>query len=182
MMGNYSGNKTYKYYIDDKNCLPLNKTATHISYEYANVTKEVFGKSYQGRNLEAFIITPKNNKYTKTFVMNFAIHGFEDWYSRDGQVLTAEANSLVQYYASNPDKLRNFRLVIIPCLNPDGTIAGTNNNRANSTAFGRCTANHIDMNRDFPSCNAVESRAFKALLSKTDPTSILIFTAGLISQ
>lgn len=168
MQGNYGGRKTYKYYIDEKSALPLNKKATHISYEYANVTKETFGKSYQGRSLEAFVITPKG-KYTKTFVMTFAIHGFEDWYSRDGKVLTEEANALVEYYAKNPSMLKNFRLVIIPCLNPDGTIAGNNNNRANYYAFGRCTANHIDMNRDFPSCKAVESYALKSFLNKYKP-------------
>ena len=169
MKGNYSGTKTYTYYIDESTCLPLNKTATHISYEYSNVEKYVFGSSYQNRNLEAFIITPTNGKYTKTFVMNFAIHGFEDWYSRDGQVLTQEANRLVEYYAKNPDKLKSFRLVIIPCLNPDGAIAGVNNKRETYDAFGRCTANHIDMNRDFPSCRAVESKAMKNLLNKYKP-------------
>ncbi len=169
MIGNYSGTKTFKYYIDDANILPLNKTATHISYEYANVKKEVFGKSVQGRNLEAFIITPSNGKYTKTFFMTFAIHGFEDSYSRDGQLLTAEGNKLVEYYAKNPDMLKNFRLVIVPCLNPDGTISGVNNQRACSTAFGRCTANHVDMNRDFASFYAIESRYLKDFLNKYRP-------------
>ncbi len=169
MIGNYGGSKTYTYYIDESSCLSLNKTATHISYLYSNVQKYVYGKSYQGRNLEAFIITPTDNSYTKTYVMTFAIHGFEDWYSRDGKVLTAEANKLVEYYAKNPDKLKNFRLVIIPCVNPDGTIAGSNNSRASSSAFGRCTANHIDMNRDFPSAKAVESKALKSLLSTYQP-------------
>lgn len=169
MNGNYSGTKTYTYYIDAKNCLPLNRTATHISYQYANVQKYVYGTSYQGRNLEAFIITPSNGKYTKTFFMTFSIHGFEDWYANDGKVLTEEANKLVEYYAKNPDKLKNFRLVIVPSVNPDGAIAGYNNNRASYNAFGRCTATHVDMNRDFVSFNAVESIALKNLLSKYKP-------------
>ena len=169
LMGNYSGSHTYKYYINDANYLSLNITATHISHEYSNVKKEIFGKSVQGRNLEAFIITPSNGKYTKTFFMTFAIHGFEDSYSRDGQLLTAEGNKLVEYYAKNPKMLKNFRLVIIPCLNPDGTIAGVNNQRACSTAFGRCTANHIDMNRDFISFYALESRYLKDFLNKYKP-------------
>lgn len=169
MMGNYAGASTYKYYINDPNYLPLNTTATHISHEYANVKKEIFGKSVQGRNLEAFIITPSNGKFTKTFFMTFAIHGFEDSYSRDGQLLTAEGNKLVEYYAKNPKMLKNYRLVIIPCLNPDGTIAGINNQRACSTAFGRCTAKHVDMNRDFVSFQAIESRYLKDFLNKYRP-------------
>ena len=168
-MGNYSGSYTYKYYINDPNYLPLNTTATHISHEYANVKKEIFGKSVQGRNLEAFIITPSNGKFTKTFFMTFAIHGFEDSYSRDGQLLTAEGNKLVEYYAKNPKMLKNYRLVIVPCLNPDGTVAGVNNQRACSTAFGRCTAKHIDMNRDFVSFKAIESRYLKDFLNKYRP-------------
>lgn len=169
LMGNYSGSHTYKYYINDSNYLPLNTTATHISHEYSNVKKEIFGRSVQGRNLEAFIITPSNGKYTKTFFMTFAIHGFEDSYSRDGQLLTTEGNKLVEYYAKNPSMLKNFRLVIVPCLNPDGTIAGVNNQRACSTAFGRCTANHVDMNRDFASFQAIESRYLKDMLNKYRP-------------
>ena len=169
LMGNYAGSHTYKYYINDSNYLPLNTTATHISHEYSNVKKEIFGKSVQGRNLEAFIITPSNGKYTKTFFMTFAIHGFEDSYSRDGQLLTAEGNKLVEYYAKNPKMLKNYRLVIVPCLNPDGTIAGVNNQRACSTAFGRCTAKHIDMNRDFASFQAMESRYLKDFLNKYRP-------------
>lgn len=169
LKGNYSGTRTYKYYINDANYLPLNIKATHISHEYSNVRKEIFGKSVQGRNLEAFIITPENGKFKKTFVMTFAIHGFEDSYSRDGQLLTAEANNVVEHYAKNPKMLKNYRLVIIPCLNPDGTVAGVNNQRACSTAFGRCTAKHIDMNRDFSPFKAIESRYFRDFLNKYKP-------------
>lgn len=157
--------------VNENNCLYLNQVATQVSYDYGNVTKYVFGKSYQGRNLEAYIITPKNGSYKKTYVMNFAIHGFEDSYSRDGKVLVEEGNKLVKYYAENPGNLGKFRLVIIPCLNPDGTIAGTNNQRACSTAFGRCTANHIDMNRDFMpgAFKATETKAMVNLLKKYKP-------------
>ncbi|MDE5670405.1 MAG: Ig-like domain-containing protein, partial [Eubacterium sp.] len=157
--------------VNENNCLYLNQVATQVSYDYSNVTKYVFGKSYQGRNLEAYIITPTNGSYKKTYVMNFAIHGFEDSYSRDGKVLVEEGNKLVKYYAENPGSLGKFRLVIIPCLNPDGTIAGTNNQRACSTAFGRCTANHIDMNRDFMkgAFKATETRAMVNLLKQYRP-------------
>ncbi len=157
--------------VNENNCLPLNKNATQISYEYKNVNKYIFGKTPQGRNLEAFIINPPNNKYKKTYVMTFAIHGFEDCYSRDGKILTEEANKLVEYYAKNPKKFKKYRLVIIPCLNPDGTIAGKNNQRACSTAFGRCTSKHIDMNRDFVKgrFKATESRSMKKLLNKYKP-------------
>lgn len=157
--------------VNENNCLSLNKVATQISYDYDNVKKYVFGKSSQGRNLEAYIITPEDKKYEETYVMTFAIHGFEDSYKRDGKVLVEEANKLIEYYAENPEKLKSFRLVIVPCLNPDGTIAGENNLRACSDAFGRCTAKHIDMNRDFKSgrFKATESRSMRKLLEKYKP-------------
>lgn len=81
--------------------------------------------------------------------MDFAIHGFEDEYYRDGQVLVNEANVLIDYFVNHIKELKNYTLVIVPCANPDGVIAGTNNQRACNTAFGRCTANHIDINRDW---------------------------------
>ena len=179
MNGNYGGTKKYKYYIDYRSDLPLNTNATHISYEYDNVSKVVYGKSKQGRNLEAFVLTPTNGKYTKTFVATFAIHGFEDCYAHDGKVLTGEANKLVEYYAKYPEKLKNFRIVIIPCLNPDGTIAGKNNYRASKNAFGRCTADHIDMNRDFPGFKASESKALRDFLKSYRPNVFTDFHGWL---
>lgn len=73
------------------------------------------------------------------------------------------------YYSAHSELLKNYRLVIVPCANPDGTIAGKNNYRAQSNAFGRCTAEHIDMNRDFISFNAVESKRLKSLILKSKP-------------
>jgi len=167
----YNGvSKTMKIrVVNENNTLYLNRDATQICYEYSNACRYIFGKSSQGRNLESYVITPENGKFTKTYVMTFAIHGFEDAYAHDGKVLTAEANKLVEYYAKNPDKLGNFRLIIVPCLNPDGTIAGLNNLRACSTAFGRCTAAHVDMNRDFRNFKAQESVAMRNLLMKYRP-------------
>lgn len=157
--------------INENKALKVNKKATKVSYKYSNVNKYVFGKSEKGKNLEAFIITPEKGKYTKTYVMTFAIHGHEDRYSHDALVLTDEANKLVEYYAENSAKLKNFRLIIIPCLNPDGAINGKNNLRFGKKAFGRCTAKHIDMNRDFTSkkIRAKESKALVKFLDKYKP-------------
>ncbi len=105
----------------------------------------------------------------KTLFMDFAIHGFEDEYYRDGQVLVKEANALIEYFANHMRELKNYTLVIVPCANPDGTIAGKNNQRACRSAFGRCTAAHIDMNRDWGSFKAVETRKLKDFIVKTKP-------------
>lgn len=111
--------------------------------------------------------------------MNFAIHGFEDSYSKDGKLLVAEANALIKYYANNSNLLNNYRLVIIPCANPDGTINGKNNKRSGSTAFGRCTSKHIDMNRDFITFKAKESRALRNFTKKEKPSICLDFHGWL---
>ena len=113
--------------------------------------------------------------------MTFAIHGFEDDYKRDGKVLVNEAYNLIKYYNENPSKLKNMKLIIIPCLNPDGTIEGKNNLRSGKKAFGRCTYKHIDMNRDFINSKfkAKESRAFRDFLKENKPNVFIDFHGWL---
>lgn len=160
-------------------CLSLNERAAEIAYTYSNVRKEVFGYSYQGRPLEAYIITPTNGKYNKTYYCNFAIHGFEGESYRDGKYLVAEGNRVVEYYANHPSKLKNMRLIVIPCLNPDGVIAGTNELYTGSSSFGRNTANHVDLNRDFNTFNGYESRAIRSLMQKYRPNILCDFHGWL---
>lgn len=117
-----------------------------------------------------YLVLVKDKTVTKkTLFIDFAIHGFEDEYYRDGQVLVKEANALIEYFANHISELKNYKLVIVPCANPDGTIAGKNNQRACNTAFGRCTAKHIDMNRDWVSFKATETKKLKDFIVKTKP-------------
>lgn len=57
----------------------------------------VYGTSENGRDLICYSFTPKN--YNRTVLLNFAIHGFEDDYDADGQVLVDAANELIEYYS-----------------------------------------------------------------------------------
>lgn len=166
----------------NKSLISLNNKARNVAEKYSNVEREVYGKSYMGRDLEAYVINGLGDN-SKTIFCTFAIHGFEDFYDHDGKVLTKCANDLIEHYAENPVFLKNCRLVIVPCVNPDGTIDGKNNNRANSTAFGRCTADHVDMNRDFRSdlFKAQESRALRDLIEKYDPYIFIDFHGWLNS-
>ena len=158
--------------IDD--ALPLNYNSAQIALDQAHVTRVQYGTSAQGRILEAYIIENKTNrKYKKTLFIDFAVHGFEDDYAHDGKKLVEEANKLIKYFTFHSDLLNNYRLVIVPCANPDGTIAGKNNLRACKTAFGRCTSKHIDMNRDFISFKAVESRKLRDFIKKCKPNVYL---------
>ena len=154
--------------VDD--ALYLSRNSAQLALDLAHVKRVKYGKSVQGRNLEGYeIINKKTMKYKKTLFMDFAVHGFEDSYYRDGKVLVKEANALIKYFAAHSQELGKYRLVIVPCANPDGTIAGTNNQRACSTAFGRCTARHVDINRDFGAFRGLESRKLRSYLIQCKP-------------
>lgn len=157
-------------------------TATEIHYQ-----KHIYGQSELGRDLEYYSFTPEN--YQETVLLNFAIHGFEDEYNADGQVLVDTAEELIAYYNKNPEKLGTTRLMIIPCANPDGLYEGTTNN-----GFGRCNAKGIDLNRDFDAnyqsysnvrnytpyaFSAAESRALRDLVERTKADVVIDFHGWL---
>ncbi len=147
-----------------------------------SVNEIKYGKSERGRDLTAYeISTPE---YSRTILMNFAIHGFEDDYDADGQVLVDTANYLKEYY-SDAENLKDCRLIIIPCANPDGLLDGNTNN-----GFGRCNANGVDLNRDFDvnykpntesrfftekAFSASESRALRDLCLESAPDIVIDF-------
>ena len=161
-------NESQKNYDD---VLPYCKGIAKMADKRSNLKRVVYGKSVMGKPLEAYEIynASKNNRYSKTLFIDFAVHGFEDEYYRDGKVLLKEAVKLVRYFAEHSSALKNFRLIIVVCANPDGTFDGRNNSRANSRAFGRCTAKHVDINRDFRRFRGKETRALKNYILKSNP-------------
>ena len=86
---------------------------------------------------------------------------------------------MVEYYADHPEELKNMRLIVIPCLNPDGVIAGVNELYTGNSAFGRNAANHVDLNRDFNTFNGYESRAIRSLMAKYNPDILCDFHGWL---
>ena len=122
-------------------------------------TKSQFGRLYHH---------PGKRQVQKTLFIDFAIHGFEDDYARDGRRLTTIANHLIAHFASHPEELGNYRLVIVPCANPDGAIAGKNAQRSGKNAFGRRTAAHIDINRDFGPFKGKETRALRDFILRKE--------------
>lgn len=142
----------------------------------------VYGTSELGRDLICYSIAPQ--EYTKTILLEFEIHGFEDNYAHDGQELVDTANELIEHYSLESD-LNRTRLLIIPSANPDGLIDGTTNN-----GFGRCNAKGIDLNRDFDAnyktfstarnytqyaFSAAESRALRDLYNEYKPDIVIDF-------
>ncbi|MBQ0037934.1 MAG: hypothetical protein KBS74_04605 [Clostridiales bacterium] len=143
----------------------------------------VYGQSVRGRDLVCYAIAPES--FDKTILLEFEIHGFEDSYAHDGQVLVDTAKALVEHYSA-ADDLNRTRLLIVPSSNPDGLLDGTTNN-----GFGRCNADGIDLNRDFdanyvasttPGRNytprafsGVESRALRDLCLEYKPDIVIDF-------
>ena len=107
--------------------------------------EEKYGESQLGRELSYYHIeNEKQNLNSKKLLLNFAIHGFEDAFDYDGQLLVKIAENIISYYEENYDKLGSYELYIIKCSNPDGTYEGYTHN-----GYGRCTSTGVDLNRDF---------------------------------
>lgn len=106
-------------------------------------TQFVYGQSELGRELVCHRIGAQQAE--KSILMVFGIHGFEDEFDHDGEVLKMIAEKIIAHYDENPQALGDFCLYIVPSANPDGLIEGTTKD-----GFGRCNALGMDINRDFP--------------------------------
>lgn len=103
----------------------------------------VYGTSEMGKELICHVVGDETAK--RSLLMIFGVHGFEDDYPHDGQVLRLIAEEVIAHYAAAPEKLADCCLYIVPTANPDGLQDGKTQN-----GFGRCNANGLDINRDFP--------------------------------
>ena len=156
--------------------------STNTSEKKVTSTSFRYGKSTKERDLVCWSIW--QGEYDRTILLNFEIHGWEDEYAKDGQLLVDLGNYLVDYFSKQTD-LHNCRLLIIPSCNPDGLAEGTTNN-----GFGRCNAEGIDLNRDFDAdhvaytsvrnyttapFSAVETQAMRDLVLASKPDVVIDF-------
>jgi hypothetical protein len=102
-----------------------------------------YGYSVQGRELQCHRIGDPEAEHS--FLWVFAVHGFEDSFKQDGQVLTQIAELMIEHYRTHATSLNDYALYIVPAANPDGQLEGRSKD-----GFGRCNADGIDINRDFP--------------------------------
>lgn len=139
----------------------------------------VYGTSEMGKELVCHVIGDENVE--KSLLMIFGVHGFEDDYPHDGQVLRLIAEAVIAHYEAAPDTLMGCRLYIVPTANPDGLLDGKTQN-----GFGRCNAKGLDINRDFPvnwkkrtdernrtgdePFSTAEARAIRDLVEQIKPT------------
>ena len=100
----------------------------------------VYGQSGAGRDLKAYRYGDGEN----VIILAFAIHGWEDNFSRDGQLLVDTAEDLMQVLEDRYDELvrsGDWSVYVLPCLNPDGLYDGWTCNGP-----GRCTTYRLDAN------------------------------------
>ena len=142
-------------------------------------TQFVYGQSEMGRDLVCHRVGRSDAKYS--MLLLFGVHGFEDAFDRDGEVLARIAQQLISHYETHTEELGGFCLYVIPTANPDGLIDGVSNE-----GFGRSNANGIDVNRDFSSdwsqntktrnrtgdapFSTAEARAIRDLVLEVKPT------------
>ena len=103
---------------------------------------KIIGYSYLGTTIKSCEITPQH--YNKTMLLTFAVHGFEDGWDKDGAALVQIGTDVIKEFSGDPQTLKETRLIVITCVNPDGIESGRSSN-----GFGRCNAQGIDINRDF---------------------------------
>ncbi len=160
-------------------CMLLCVPPASASEDAEHYESFIYGYSTQGRELVCHRIGSEEAPHS--FLWFFAIHGFEDAFDRDGQVLTQVAQLMIDHYRSHPENLENYVLYIVPCTNPDGLEAGTSKG-----GFGRCNADGLDINRDFPTgwkkmtaalyltgdapFSTKEAQAIRDLVEKLQPT------------
>jgi len=185
---------TYKYQvkgasvpaIEGKMCLDTDANASFVSATIAPkaiITTSSYGTSGNGVDLKVVKIEPLIQSTSKVLV-TFEIHGFEDSYNRDGQVLVDIGNSLINYFYLNPEKLGSTTLYVVASANPDGLSDGWTNNGP-----GRCqTSKGVDINRDLnyywtkrtndrnktlSPFSAPESRALRDLVIYVQPNDVV---------
>ncbi|MBR4941745.1 MAG: hypothetical protein IKZ19_07085 [Clostridia bacterium] len=111
----------------------------------------VFGESGSGRDMVAYRWGEGEN----LLLMTFCIHGWEDAFDADGRAHVYTAFRFMNGIAESD--LENWRIIIVPCANPDGLLDGDSHNGA-----GRCTTFMLDENGGTVSGSVDINRCFPA--------------------
>lgn len=141
----------------------------------SGAAKVVYGSSAEGRELLAYKVAPAKTN-GKIAIFTFGLHGYEDAFEHDGRALYSIAHKLIAHYGATPADLRQWTVWIIPSANPDGMREGENNFREGTAgAYGRCTSEGQDLNRQFSSSSFAEHDALKHLVDKVKPSVVVDF-------
>ncbi len=121
---------------------PKQGAADNSSIPGGPATYNILGYSVGGKVIYDVVITPPH--YDQTMLLTFAIHGFDGAWEHDGAALVQIANSIIHEFSTHPQRLQDTRLIVVPCVNPDGVLNGQS-----EYGLGRCNGQEIDINRDF---------------------------------
>jgi hypothetical protein len=139
------------------------------------VERVVYGKSALGAELAVHRITPPHANGKKALLV-FGVHGFEDAWAHDGRALYAIAQRTIDHFSAHPEELGGWTAYVVPTANPDGMEHGTNNEREGAPdAYGRCTSEAEDINRNFSTSKFAEHDALKALVDDSKPSVVVDF-------
>jgi hypothetical protein len=137
-----------------------NRIETLVAANRDILDRWVIGKSVEGRNITAVVV----GKGSRNIIIDACIHGTEKAPTFASLHIV---ELLLEYYRSDPlwqsRLLNDWRLIIIPVLNPDGFVANT----------GKENANGIDLNHQFPpGANTTEPEdwALRWLMGNYTPT------------
>ena len=189
---NYIGNEQLRLFgVDgevDEDLISLREAADVCIMDKPRIDRGTLTITPMGNVIEAVYFEPVN--YSRTVLAVFGLHGYEDWYPKDGQLLVDTANAAIEDFMGNIELIGDTRYIIVPCANPDGLIYGYTEN-----GFGRCNAEGIDLNRDFDynwgkiynprwktgdmPFSAAESRALRDLVLRENPDIVLDFHGWL---
>ena len=124
----------------------LKEKITYSTGTYGKTGLKVKGDS-RGTDLKYY----KYGNGPNVFFATFAIHGYEDIWSKDGQELVTIANNFYQRLIGNNDYniAEKWTIYIFPGVNQDGLNYGTTNNGPGRTTLYSQAPNNkgIDLNR-----------------------------------
>lgn len=148
----------------------------------ATIKTTQYGTSGENRPLNVTSMEVLNPQ--KVVLITFEIHGWEDNYAKDGQVLVDIGNEVIDYFTARPEELGTTSLFVVSSANPDGLADGWTNNGP-----GRCQISQsVDINRDFDyywskryndrnktlkPFSSPEARALRDLVLKIKPTDVI---------
>ena len=114
-----------------------------IKVDATTIKTTQYGTSGLGRPL--YVTAMEVPRPTKKVLVTFEIHGWEDDYARDGQVLVNTGDAAISYFTAHPNELKTTSLYVVSSSNPDGLIEGWTNNGPGRTQISL----GVDINRDF---------------------------------
>lgn len=153
-----------------------------IKVDATTIKTTQYGTSGLGRPL--YVTAMEVPRPIKKVLVTFEIHGWDDSYARDGQVLVNMGNAAISYFTAHPNELKTTSLYVVSSANPDGLAEGWTNNGP-----GRCQISlGVDINRDFDfnwikqtyvrnktltPFSSPEAQALKSLVLGVRPTDVI---------